>query len=256
MDDRTLLATFVRSRDDAAFAAIVARHGSMVLATARRQTRDAHRADDVAQAVFLILARRAASVDGSLGAWLHRTTILASRNANRVDARRRRHEREASVDRSRRTTFRVDDDDDARLVELDAALDRLGRADREVIALRFFEALDVAEIAGRLGVNVEAAKKRLSRAIDRLRRQCRGDIAVALGAIGECADDRAGGAAGLANRRRVERPRRAGAEGVDRLARTRVRPGRVRRVREGEARAIGPDATGPRDAARRARHSG
>ena len=180
MDDRTLIETFARSRDDAAFAAIVARYGPMVLATARRQTREAHRADDVAQAVFLILVRRAASVDGSLGTWLHRTAILASRNANRVDARRRRHEREASVERSRATTSTVDDD---AMIALDAALDRLGGRDREVIALRFFESLDVAEIATRLGVHVEAAKKRLARAMTRLRRHCRGDVAVALGAI-------------------------------------------------------------------------
>ena len=180
-DDRTLLHAYASDGDAASFAALVTRYGPMVAATARRQVRDPGRADDVAQAVFLILARRAVSIDGSLGAWLHRATLLAARNASRVDARRRHHEREATVQRSRETAATTTID--ATLLDaLDAALDALPTRDREVIGLRFFEALGVAEIADRLQLNAETAKKRLARATDRLRRALRGRDAASIGA--------------------------------------------------------------------------
>src|SRR5919201_158011 len=73
--DAVLLARFARDRDEAAFAALVARHGRMVLGVCRRVLRDAHEAEDVAQATWLVLARKAATIrrPATLAAWLHRT---------------------------------------------------------------------------------------------------------------------------------------------------------------------------------------
>src|SRR5687768_1401328 len=76
-DDARLVARFVRSRDDAAFAELVRRHGPMVLAVCRRAVRDAHLAEDAFQAVFLVLARKAAAVrpPAAVGAFLHGVAV-------------------------------------------------------------------------------------------------------------------------------------------------------------------------------------
>src|SRR5947209_7668974 len=73
--DAELLDRFVRCHDEDAFAALVARHGSMVLGVCRRVLRDADRAEDVAQATFLVLARKAGTIrrGDTLSAWLHQT---------------------------------------------------------------------------------------------------------------------------------------------------------------------------------------
>jgi RNA polymerase sigma-70 factor (ECF subfamily) len=88
--DAELLARFLARRDEAAFAAIVARHGPMVLRVCRRILADAHAAEDCFQATFLVLARKAASVRRreSLAAWLHGVAARVSRKAR--DAGRRR----------------------------------------------------------------------------------------------------------------------------------------------------------------------
>ena len=74
--DQDLLERYVKQRDDAAFAEIVRRHAPMVYGAALRQTGDAHQAQEVTQAVFLLLVRKASGMNGSvvLGAWLFRAT--------------------------------------------------------------------------------------------------------------------------------------------------------------------------------------
>src|SRR5262245_53810250 len=71
--DAVLLARFVALRDEAAFAALVARHGSMLFSVCRRVLHDRHDAEDACQATFLVLARKASSIrrKTTLGAWLH-----------------------------------------------------------------------------------------------------------------------------------------------------------------------------------------
>ena len=81
--DRELIRTFAATRDEAAFAEIVRRHGPMVLAVCRRVLADAPEADDAFQAVFLVLARRAGSVGRPerLGGWLHGVAVRCARRA-------------------------------------------------------------------------------------------------------------------------------------------------------------------------------
>src|SRR5256885_13512407 len=90
--DRDLLARFRATRDDRAFAALVARHGPAVLAVCRRVLADPHAADDAFQATFLVLARRAASVRraSSLGCWLHGVAFRVSTKLRGQLARRPR----------------------------------------------------------------------------------------------------------------------------------------------------------------------
>ena len=73
LDDRALLERFAGRRDEAAFAALVALHGPMVLGVCRRIVRDEHDVEDAFQATFLVLVRRAGSIrdPGRLGPWLH-----------------------------------------------------------------------------------------------------------------------------------------------------------------------------------------
>jgi DNA-directed RNA polymerase specialized sigma24 family protein len=87
--DAAFLARFLRGRDEDAFAALVARHGPMVLGVCRRLLDDAHLAEDAAQATFLVLARHAASVRpaDSLAAWLHGTARHLALRARRADGR-------------------------------------------------------------------------------------------------------------------------------------------------------------------------
>src|SRR5260370_32911757 len=95
LPDGQLLARFVAGQDEAAFATLVRRHGPMVLGVCRRVLRHSQDAEDVFQATFLILARKAASVlkREAIGSWLYRVAYRAAQEARVMRARRRAQER-------------------------------------------------------------------------------------------------------------------------------------------------------------------
>src|SRR5437016_1467059 len=100
MDDTTqLLHDYARTGSQAAFAGLVERHINLVYAAARRQMRDTHLAEDVTQAVFVVLARRAGSVRSGavLPAWLLSTTRYAAANIRSLESRRKFHEQRAAA---------------------------------------------------------------------------------------------------------------------------------------------------------------
>src|SRR5688572_8262084 len=97
-DDRALLERFAQTRDEAAFAEIVRRHAGMVYSAARRQVADAHIAEDVTQAVFILLAQKAKSISPRvvLAGWLYNAGRMTAANARRGEQRRMRIEQKAS----------------------------------------------------------------------------------------------------------------------------------------------------------------
>ena len=167
--DAELLARFVRARDEAAFAAIVERHGQWVLGVCRRVAGEAD-ADDVFQAVFLTLSRNAHRLrrPESLAAWLHATAHRLSLNA--VRARRRRDSAENHA--SAKSAPSPLDELSARelLAILDAAIQKLPEQDRSALILCCLDGLSLEEAAGRLGVTCGTVKGRLERGRARLRK--------------------------------------------------------------------------------------
>src|SRR5262245_25344800 len=97
--DRQLLEQFVADRDEDAFAALLKRHGPLVLGVCRQVLGDLHEAEDAFQATFLVLARKAKSIrrSESLGPWLYRVAINIARTAKANAAQRQAHERRAAA---------------------------------------------------------------------------------------------------------------------------------------------------------------
>ena len=164
-DDGELLDRFRADRDEIAFAALVARHGPMVWATARGIARDEHDAADAFQATFLILARRADSVrfGSSLAAWLHRVAHRSAVAAERAARSRRRHERAAA----RLRTLNPTGTD--LTANIQAELARLPATYRLPLILCDLEGLTYAEAAARLDCTEAALRNRLARARARLK---------------------------------------------------------------------------------------
>ena len=160
--DAALLARFATTRDEAAFAALVARHGPMVLAACRRVLGSPHDAEDACQAAFLVLARRAAAlrINGSVAAWLHgvaRRTALAAR---RSASRRRVHEALAIPP----GPVPGADGDVAELrAVLDQEIARLPAKYRAVFVLADLEGRDRREVAADLGLPVGTVASRHAR---------------------------------------------------------------------------------------------
>lgn len=176
-EDWDLLQLYARDGSHRAFAELTARYTRFVYTIAYRRTRDPHLAEDVTQAVFIVLARRAESLPQavSIPGWLHRTTVFTAVSALRSENRRRRHElvaaeraRQETGDRNEicGATAALDADERA---ELQHAIGQLPLRDREVLNLHFFQDCRVREVGSRLGISREAAAKRLGRAVRRLR---------------------------------------------------------------------------------------
>ena len=168
-DDHMLLRRFADQGDSDAFRAIVERHLPLVHSAALRQVRDADLAQDVCQSVFIVLARKAAKLKPQiiLSGWLYRTARFTALKALKSEQRRAAREQATAAmnDTSpeQAAWSRLEPD-------LDEAMSTLGDKDRDAILLRYFENRNLSEVGARLGVSEDAAQKRVSRAVDKLRR--------------------------------------------------------------------------------------
>ena len=169
MDDLELLRQYAQERSEQAFAMLVGRYVNLVYSAALRQVRHGPLAEEVTQAVFLILAQKAGALGPNviLAGWLLRTTRFAAANALRREERRTRYEQEFMAN-----TFHASESGLAweRIAPLlDEALAGLGTKDRDAVALRFFEKKSFREIGLALGLSEDNAQKRVARALERLR---------------------------------------------------------------------------------------
>jgi RNA polymerase sigma factor (sigma-70 family) len=198
MTDALLLRTFATTRDQRAFAELVARHKDMVFSTALRRTGRPDLAADVAQHVFLALATKAAwlSTRTNIGGWLYKSTLLETARRQRDESRRHARERRYAEEEMKLHPpheASAGDDDEARrakalLPHLDDALSALSEPDREAIVLRFLRGLSLRDTGTALGTSEEAARKRVSRALEKLsaafqRRGVTATVAVLTGAV-------------------------------------------------------------------------
>src|SRR5262249_27337576 len=168
--DAALLDRFTRLRDEAAFEALVARHGPMILGVCRRVLHDRHEAEDVAQATFLVLARKAPSLrrPDTLAAWLHGVAYRLALKCRRADLRRRGREGRSvsaalvSADPREELTARDF------ITVLDEEIQRLPEAYRQPLVLCCLEGHTREETAALLGWTPGAVKGRLERGRSRL----------------------------------------------------------------------------------------
>jgi RNA polymerase sigma factor (sigma-70 family) len=169
-DDLTLLREYARHNSEEAFAALVSRYVNLVYSVALRQVRDRGLAEEITQAVFIILARKAGSLRDKtiLPGWLCRTARYTSANALTIQRRRQHREQEASM----QTILNEPTADETwkQIAPLlDTAMERLGRKDHDALVLRFFESRSFREVGAALGATENAAKMRVNRALEMLR---------------------------------------------------------------------------------------
>ncbi len=166
--DLQLLGRYARHHAEDAFAELVRRHLGLVYSAARRQVRSPQLAEEVAQSAFTDLARNARCLapDTLLTGWLYQVTRRTAIDVIRREARRQLREQIASE----MNALNASTDDWTRIEPLlDEAMDALDATDRAAVLLRYFENKSLREVGQQLGVSDDAAQKRVSRAVERLR---------------------------------------------------------------------------------------
>jgi RNA polymerase sigma factor (sigma-70 family) len=167
-NDLDLLRQYAAEKSEEAFTALVNRHLNLVYSSALRQVRSPQLAEEVAQSVFSDLARNAVKLksDTILSAWLYQVARRTAIDLVRKEARRQLRERVALE-----MTAMNSNVSDWTQVEplLDEAMAALEASDRAAILLRYFENKSLRDVGQTLGTTDDAAQKRVSRAIERLR---------------------------------------------------------------------------------------
>jgi RNA polymerase sigma factor (sigma-70 family) len=170
--DAELLRQYARNRSESAFTELVRRHLDLVYAAALRQLDgDESAAKDVAQSVFVDLARKANSLANraSLAGWLYTSARFAATSATRSEQRRRLREEEAAKMHEIPSGPAMEVSWNLLRPVLDEVMHELEDADREALLLRFFQRRDFSAVGAALGVSDDAARKRVQRALDKLR---------------------------------------------------------------------------------------
>jgi RNA polymerase sigma factor (sigma-70 family) len=170
-DDHALLASFAESGSEDAFAELARRYTPLVRAAARRQLADEHLAEDITQSTMMTIMRKARTIPRGvpLGPWLLRVTHHLAIDALRSESARKRHERNAAMQRHEIQQSNLPDAWRSYESVLDQALDSMGIDDRTVLTLRYLQGWTVDQISRELDITPAATRQRLSRAVRRLR---------------------------------------------------------------------------------------
>jgi RNA polymerase sigma factor (sigma-70 family) len=168
MTDFELLQAYAGQRQESAFTELVNRHINLVYSAALRQAYDRNTAAEIVQTVFVILARKAATIseDVVLPGWLLKTTRYTAANARRREQFRQKLEQQAMENLCPAET---EGPWNEITPVLDDALMALGEKDRNLVALRFFAQKSYKEIGVSLSLSEDGARKRVGRALDKLR---------------------------------------------------------------------------------------
>ena len=170
-DDAELLRKYVQAGSEDAFEELVQRHLPVVYSSALRQTDgDVELAKDICQTVFIDLARKAGSLLGHelLIGWLFSATRFAAATVLRANRRRQIRERIAVSMQEDAAAPALECRDPKLASTLDAAMEELTSEDRNAVLLRFFQGKSLKDVATALGINDDAARMRVNRALDRL----------------------------------------------------------------------------------------
>lgn len=170
MSETEMLRALAGSQSEKAFSEFVRRYAGLVYSTAKRRLANPSLAEDITQMVFIRFAKNQPKVQthAELAAWLHRTTVNISIDLWRSETRRHARELQAVVMEPPATDTVVWEEISPKL---DEALNQLNDEDRHALLLRFFSRKTMREIGTMLGISEDAAKMRVSRAVDRLRSQ-------------------------------------------------------------------------------------
>ncbi|HEY5042693.1 MAG TPA: sigma-70 family RNA polymerase sigma factor [Verrucomicrobiae bacterium] len=168
--DMDLLRDYARQGSEEVFAELVRRHINLVYSAALRHVGIAAHAEEITQAVFVILARKAVSLrtDTVLDAWLYETTRLTALSFLRGERRRQFREQEAYMQSTLPESTDVSVWNQLAPL-LDDAMARLGKKDREAVVLRYFKEKNLGEVAAAMKITEAAAQSRVHRAVEKLR---------------------------------------------------------------------------------------
>ncbi len=170
MDDMELLKEYAAQESEQAFATLVSRHIDLVYSVALRHTRNPDHAQEITQAVFIILAKKAAALgkETVLSGWLFHTARLTAHNFRRAEIRRAQREQEAYME----SLAPESDDTVWKNVApyLDEAIAGLVEKDRNAVVLRFIKGKNLREVGEAMGTGEDTARMRVNRALEKMRK--------------------------------------------------------------------------------------
>ncbi len=168
-DDMALVREYAQSNSEQAFATLVSRHINLVYSVALRQVRDPHLAEEITQAVFIILSKKAKSIGAEtiLCGWLCRPARYVSSRSLRNERRRQIRERESQM----QSSLNEPEPGVWSQIEplLDEALNCLGEKEHDAVVLRFFDGKELKQVGAAMGTTEDAARMRVNRGLESLR---------------------------------------------------------------------------------------